>query len=233
MAAPVTDARAQAIAEGLAHVRDRIAAACARAGRRRDEVRLLAVSKGHGADAIAAAYAAGQRDFGENYVQELSEKAAALADLPDLRLRFIGRLQRNKVKDVIRVAHAIDSVDSLSLAQALSQRALANARTLSVLLQVNVDREPQKAGVLPEAVPELVAAVRALPALTLDGLMTIPRMADDPEQARPTFRALRGLALGSGLRELSMGMSDDFEVAIEEGATIVRVGTAIFGPRTR
>jgi len=231
----VTDAHAheRAIAEGLARVHQRIAAACARARRPVEEVRLLAVSKGHGPLAIAEAYAAGQREFGENYVQELSKKAAALGNLADLRLRFIGRLQRNKVKDVIRVAHAVDSVDSLPLAQALSQRALAQGRTLSVLLQVNVDREPQKAGVLPEAVPDLVTAVRALPALTLDGLMTIPRAVDNPEQARPAFRALHKLALGTGLRELSMGMSDDFEIAIEEGATIVRVGTAIFGARTR
>ena len=228
-----TDARAEAIAERLASVHKRIAAACARSGRSVDEVQLLVVSKGHGVDAMRHAYAAGQRVFGENYVQELTEKAAALATLPDLRLRFIGRLQRNKVKHVIRVAHVVDSVDSLPLAQALSQHALAQAGTLSMLLQVNVDREPQKAGVLPEAVPALVAAVRALPSLTLDGLMTIPRAADNPEQSRSAFRALRGLAVTEGLAELSMGMSGDFELAIEEGATIVRVGTAIFGARTR
>jgi pyridoxal phosphate enzyme (YggS family) len=122
-------------------------------------------------------------------------------------------------------------VDSLALAQSLSQRALALGRALDLLVQVNVDREPQKSGVLPEAVPQLVAAVRALPALSLRGLMAIPRASDDPEQMRPAFAAVRALAERLSLPELSMGMSDDLEVAVEEGATMVRAGTAIFGAR--
>ena len=224
-------ADAALIAQRLAEVRERIARACARAGRARDEVRLLAVAKGHGADAIRAAAAAGQREFGENYVNELKSKRAALADVPALRFRLIGKLQRNKAKDAAELASAVDTLDSLALAQELSRRAQARGRELEVLVQVNVDREPQKAGVAPEALEELVAAVRALPALALRGVLAITRATDDPESARPAFAALRELARQHGLPELSMGMSADLEVAIEEGATIVRVGTAIFGPR--
>lgn len=219
------------IALSLSRVHERMRKACARAGRTEDSVRLLAVTKGHDADAIRTAYAAGQREFGENYVQELVGKARALADLPDLRLRFIGRLQRNKAKDIAALGCAVDTVASLSIAQVLNDRALAQATKLSVLLQVNVDREPQKAGVLPEEAPALVQSVRALPGLSLEGLMTIPRAGEHPEQVRPAFASLRELARTLGLHEVSMGMSDDLEVAIEEGATIVRVGTAIFGPR--
>jgi hypothetical protein len=223
--------RDEAIAAALTGVRARIATACARAGRSPVDVCLLAVAKGHGPDAIEAAYAAGQRDFGENYVQELTAKAEALRSLVDLRLHFIGRLQRNKAKQVVAVAHAVQSVDSLPLAEALSQRAAALGRSVRVLLQVNGDREAQKAGALPETLPALVDAVRLLPGLVLEGLMTIPRAEDDPERSRAAFRALRELGMRFDLRELSMGMSHDFEVAIEEGATIVRVGTAIFGQR--
>ena len=226
-------AAADAIPRQLNAVRERIAAACTRAGRAPDAARLIAVSKGHAEAALAGAYGAGQRSFGESYVQELLRKAAGLAALPEIELRFIGRLQRNKVKDLLRVPQlrAVDCVDSLALAQALAERARAAGRTLEILLQVNVDREPQKAGVLPDALPALVAAVRALPALELRGLMVIPRAGDDPEQARPAFAALRAHARQHGLTELSMGMSDDLEVAVEEGATMVRVGTAVFGPR--
>jgi pyridoxal phosphate enzyme (YggS family) len=195
-------------------------------------VRLLAVAKNHPAAAIRAAYALGQRAFGENYVQECKRKAEALADLPDLELRLIGRLQRNKAKDAVRLVRAVDSVDSLELAQALSQHAAALGRPLTVLLQVNLDREPQKAGVFPEAAPGLAEQVRTLPALTLAGVMAIPRATDEPEQTRPAFAALAQLAARLGLPEVSMGMSGDFEIAIEEGATLVRVGTAIFGART-
>jgi pyridoxal phosphate enzyme (YggS family) len=223
----------EGVASRLSAVRARIFAACSRAGRKPERVRLIAVSKGHGPDSVRAAYAAGQRDFGESYAQELKQKAAALADLPELRLRFIGRLQRNKVKDVVALGCAIDGVDSLELAQRLSQRALALGRALDLLVQVNVDREPQKSGVLPEAVPELVEALRALPAVSLHGLMAIPRASESQEQMRPAFAALRALAERLSLPELSMGMSDDLEVAVEEGATMVRVGTAIFGARDR
>ena len=219
------------VAARLSEVHARIERACARAGRSPGSVRLLAVCKGIGAEAVRAAYAAGEREFGESYVQELQTKRAALADLPDLGFRLIGRLQRNKAKLAVELAGAVDSVDSVELAQQLSQRAHALGRTLEVLLQVNVDREPQKAGVLPEALPALIDAVSALPALSLQGLMAIPRADEDPERSRPAFAALREHALRHGLRELSMGMSGDLEVAVDEGATIVRVGTAIFGPR--
>ena len=223
------------VEQQLNQVRERVAAACRSAGRDPAAVQLIAVSKGHPAAALAAAHAGGQRQFGESYVQELVGKAGELAALPGLKLRFIGRLQRNKVKDLVRVPNlrAVDAVDSLPLAQALSERAVAAGLTLEVLLQVNVDREAQKAGVLPEALPALVDAVRGLPALSLRGLMAIPRPSDDPEQVRPAFAALRGHAHQHGLPELSMGMSDDLEVAIAEGATMVRVGTAIFGPRVK
>jgi pyridoxal phosphate enzyme (YggS family) len=219
-----------AIAENLEAVRARIEAACARAGRDPSEVTLVAVSKRHGEGAIREAYAAGQRVFGENYVQELAQKASALEDLPDLRLHFIGHLQRNKAKAVRRVAAAVETVDSLRLADALDH-AEEGPGVLPVLIQVNVAREPQKAGCEPDALPELIAHVRSLPSLRLDGLMTVPPASDDPEAARPYFKALRDLAAEHALEALSMGMSADLEVAIEEGATLVRVGTAIFGAR--
>jgi pyridoxal phosphate enzyme (YggS family) len=221
------------IAQRLAHVQANIERACARAGRAPKTVRLIAVSKGQPAAAVRAAYAAGQREFGENYVQELTGKARELADLADLRWRFIGHLQRNKAKDLVKVGCSIDSVDSIALAEAISQRASSAGCRIDVLLEVNVDREPQKAGVLPEAAAALAAHVRALPGLVLRGLMTIPRAGDDPETARPTFRALRALAAELGVPDVSMGMSADAEVAIEEGATMVRVGTAIFGARAK
>ena len=225
-------ARPQDIAVNLNEVRGRIARACALAGRSVDDVRLVAVCKGQSADAVRAGYAAGQREFAENYVQELKAKRPALVDLPDVRVRLIGRLQRNKARVAAELASAVDSVDSAELAAELAKRAGALGRTLEVLLQVNVDREPQKAGVLPDALPALIDAVRALPALSLQGLMAIPRAADDVELMRPAFAALRELGRSHGLRELSMGMSADLEVAVAEGATIVRVGTAIFGART-
>lgn len=230
------------LAERLAAIEARIDAACARCGRARDEVRLVAVSKGQPAEAIAAARAAGQRLFGESYVQELGDKAAAFLVAPspdavagpsalsDAEVHFIGGLQTNKVKALMRVAPltVVESVGSERLARALAKEAAAQAKTLPIFLQVNIGREPQKGGVLPEALPALVSLARAEPSLVLRGLMTIPPADEDP---RPRFRALRALARAHDLPECSMGMSDDFEVAIEEGATLVRVGTAIFGPR--
>jgi pyridoxal phosphate enzyme (YggS family) len=192
----------------------------------------LAVSKRHSVEAMRAAYAAGQRDFGENYVQELVHKADALRDLQDVRLHCIGRLQRNKVKDVVRVRARVYTLDSLRLADELAARAEEKATTLDVMLQVNIGDEPQKAGVAVAELAALIAGVRARPRLVLRGLFAIAPAGDDPEQARPYFRRLHELARDHELAELSMGMSDDFEVAIEEGATQVRVGTAIFGPRS-
>jgi pyridoxal phosphate enzyme (YggS family) len=227
------DAQHTTIAERLAEVRGRIAAAAARAGRPAESVTLLAVSKTKSEALIREAYAAGQRDFGENYVQELCEKAAALADLPGLRWHVIGPLQRNKVKQVVPVAALVHTVDRPALAEEIEKRAAAAGRVVPVLLEVNVGGEASKAGCPPAEAAALAAAVRALPHLSLRGLMTIPPDTEDREQARPFFAALRALRGNLGdLPELSMGMSHDFEIAVAEGATIVRVGTAIFGSRS-
>lgn len=220
------------VADRLDAVRARVAAACARVRRDPSEVAIVAVSKTKPPEHVRAAYAAGQRRFGENYVQELAAKADALRDLPDLRWHFIGHLQRNKVKDVLAAGAAVETVDRLKLARALDRLAAERERTVPVLLQVNVGGEAQKSGCAPSEVPELAAAVRALPHLELRGLMTVPPLGRSPEASRPHFAALRALAAKEGLTELSMGMSADLEVAVEEGATVLRIGTAIFGPRT-
>jgi pyridoxal phosphate enzyme (YggS family) len=217
------------VAEGLARVRDRIERACAAAGRSPSEVTLVAVSKVHPAESIREAYAAGQRVFGENYVQVLADKAAGLADLADLRWHFIGHLQRNKVKPVVRAGALVETLDSPRLAAEVDKR--AEGKTIPVMIQVNVAGEAQKSGCAPADLPALIAAIPALPHLELRGLMTIPPLGEAPEASRPHFARLRELASRHGLRELSMGMSADLEVAIEEGATLVRVGTAIFGAR--
>jgi PLP dependent protein len=222
------------IPERLAEVRARIARAESRAGRAPGSVTLVAVSKTKPASAIREAYAAGQRVFGENYVRELLDKRRELADLPDLELHFIGHLQRNKAKDVVLARATVETVDSERLATELDKRAGAAGVRVPVLVQVNVAREPQKSGCDPDAVAALIAHVRSLPGLELRGLMTIPPHDDDPERIRPHFSALRALRarhLDPG-SWLSMGMSADLEVAVEEGATHVRVGTAIFGART-
>ena len=222
------------IAERLSSVRERIARAEARAGRAAGSVTLVAVSKTKPADAIREAYAAGQRVFGENYVQELIEKRRALADLSDLELHFIGHLQTNKAKDVVRARATVETLDSPRLASELAKRAANEGVRVPVLLQVNVAREAQKSGCDPDALEALVGHVRALSALELRGLMTIPPHDDDLERLRPHFAALRALRdrhLDANAT-LSMGMSADLEVAIEEGATHVRVGTAIFGERS-
>ena len=210
------------VKEGLAEVRERISAACARAGRDPASVTLVAVSKTKPVELLREAVAAGQRSFGENYAQEFRDKHE---ELPDLDWHFIGSLQTNKVKYVAGKASLVHTCDRLSLAQELSKRAPSEQR---VLLEINIGREPQKAGVLPEDAAKLLDQVRALPKLRCDGLMCIPPAEGDP---RRHFAALRELGTKLGLRELSMGMSADYESAIEEGATIVRVGTAIFGSR--
>jgi PLP dependent protein len=222
------------IAQHLAEVHERIERAAARAARAPSSIRLTAVSKTFGAEAIALAYASGQRVFGENYVQELEEKAQKLGALPDLELRFIGNLQRRKVKTLLScpLVTAIETVDDAALADEIEKRSSALGRTVEVMLQVNVGREPQKSGCAPEDVGALIEHVRGLPHLLLSGLMTVPPHTEDPEGARPFFRELRELAQAHGLPELSMGMSHDLEVAVSEGATRVRVGTAIFGART-
>ncbi len=206
------------IAERLAEIRAAIPAG----------VTLIAVSKTQPPEAIRAAYAAGQRDFGENYAQEWRAKADALADLADLRWHFIGGLQTNKAKVIAgRVAY-VHTVDRLELARELSRRLASREARVRVFLEVNVAGEASKEGCRPEEVPALAETVRGLPALDLVGLMCVPPAGADP---RPHFRLLRELRDRLGLTELSMGMSADWREAVEEGATFVRIGTAVFGPR--
>ena len=191
-------------------------------------VTLVAVSKTHPAAAIREAYAAGLRDFGENYAQEWREKADALHDLADLRWHFIGGLQTNKVKYLAGRVTAIHTLDRLELAREISKRFLAKGAIARVYLEVNTGGEATKSGCAPDEAPALAEAARALPALELAGLMAIPPPGEDP---RPHFRLLRGLRDRLGLAGLSIGMSADWRIAIEEGSTCVRIGTAIFGER--
>ena len=191
-------------------------------------VTLVAVSKAQPSAAVREAYAAGQRHFGENYVQEWREKAEALADLGDLAWHFVGSLQTNKVKYLVGRVALVHTVDRLDLAGEISRRSAQKGAATRVLVEVNVAGEAGKAGCAPVEVPALVEAVRALPGLELRGLMCIPPAEGDP---RLHFRTLRALRDRLGLADLSMGMSGDYPAAIEEGATMVRVGTAIFGER--
>lgn len=228
------------IAERLRAVEERIAGAARRAGRDPREVSLVAVSKRMPAQRVVEAVHAGVRRLGENYVQEAAAKipavhAALAPDAARPRWHFIGRLQRNKAGVAAGCFDCIETVDRAALGEALAKRA---ERPLDVLIQVDVSGEPQKGGVSPEALPNLLAASTAWTTLRVVGLMAIPAAAADAEASRPAFARLRALRDaqragpgGEALRELSMGMSSDFEVAIEEGATIIRVGTAIFGPR--
>jgi pyridoxal phosphate enzyme (YggS family) len=208
-----------ALAERLAALRASIPAG----------VTLVAVSKTQPAAAIREAHAAGQRDFGENYAQEWRGKADALSDLADLRWHFIGGLQTNKVKYLAGRVAAIHTLDRIELAREISRRFGAKGATARVFLEVNVAGEASKSGCAPADAPALAEAVRALPAIELAGLTCIPPAQDDP---RPHFRALRALRDRLGLAGLSMGMSADWRIAIEEGSTCVRIGTAIFGERT-
>lgn len=225
------------IADNIRTIRNRMAAAAARAGRDPADIRLMAVSKTVEPERIRQALAAGVGLLGENYVQEAREKIPAVGQT--VQWHMIGHLQTNKVKYVVTLFDWIHSVDRLELAQELSRRAGQHGRTLNVLIEVNVSGEASKNGARPADVLELVRQVSALPNLSIRGLMTMPPYSDDPETSRPYFIALRRLrdevaaaALpGVVTDELSMGMTDDFEVAIEEGATIIRVGRAIFGER--
>jgi pyridoxal phosphate enzyme (YggS family) len=207
----------------------RIGLAALRAGRRREEITLVAITKLFPASAIQEAYALGIRHFGENYVQEFEGKARDVADLADARFHFVGHLQSNKAQRAAELFHAIETIDTPKLAARLN----AAGRPLEVMLEVKLSAETAKGGVDPAALPSLIDAVRGCPNLRLTGLMTMPPWSDDPEESRPYFRRLRALAEEHGLASLSMGMSQDFEVAIEEGATHVRVGTALFGSRKR
>lgn len=213
------------IAARIAAIRERMAAAALRAGRDPAGVRLLAVSKGHPAGTLRAALEAGVTDFGENYLQELAGKAAAV---PGARWHYQGALQRRKIKEILPIT---DSILSVSRAEELSEIAKRADRPVTCLVEVNVGGEESKGGARPGDLGGLLAAASSLANVRVTGLMTIPPPGDAPEASRPWFRALRELAVEHGLRELSMGMSDDFEIAIEEGATLVRIGTALFGPR--
>jgi PLP dependent protein len=230
----IEPALATAIAANLARLRERIEGAAQRSGRRPDEITIVAVSKTFPAEAIRAAYDAGLRDFGENRVQEASEKRAQLGDL-DPTWHFIGHLQSNKAKLAAQLFDRVDSLDTIALAQKLDA-AVAETR-LKVLLEVHLGAESTKSGASEADLPALAEAVAALPNLDLRGLMAVPPYSADPEQVRPYFRTLRELRdslsqrLGRPLPILSMGMSHDFEIAIEEGSTEVRLGTALFGAR--
>jgi pyridoxal phosphate enzyme (YggS family) len=226
------------LAENIAKVQERIAAACARAGRKPQEVRLIAISKTFPAELIRRAHEAGLREFGENRVQEAEAKRPALSDL-NITWHLVGHLQTNKAKPARELVQWIHSVDSLRLAEKLDKVAASRGAKLPVLIEVNLGGEAAKAGAESSAVAGLADELSRLETLELCGLMVIPPFLEEAEMVRPYFRRLRELAKDIAARdvpnvsmqELSMGMSHDFEVAIEEGATMVRIGTAIFGPR--
>jgi pyridoxal phosphate enzyme (YggS family) len=227
------------IPQRLARIRERIANAAGRAGRSPESVRLIAVSKTHPIEAVRAAAEAGQRDFGENKVQEALQKIAQSTD-NRLKWHLIGHLQTNKARKAAGAADAIHAIDSVDLLKRIDQAAAEAGRTVDVLIQVDLALEDTKFGAPVTEVASIVEAAASCAAARLTGLMLLPPIAENPEDARPWFarlRSLRDQLIESGvaadrLQELSMGMSHDFEVAIEEGATMVRVGTAIFGERT-
>jgi hypothetical protein len=218
-----------AFGERIDAVRARIAAACQRSGRDPSEVALIGITKTHPPELIAAAHAAGLRDFGENRVQEAAAKIEALraSDITP-RWHLVGHLQRNKVTAALMLFDILHSVDSLRLAEAIDARA---ERPVPAFIEVNVAGEASKFGVAPGDVKEMAAALGRMRNIDLRGLMTVAPQVDDPELVRPVFRQLREMRDGLGLSALSMGMTDDFEVAVEEGSTHVRVGRAIFGAR--
>ena len=225
------------LAENLEKIQQRIRAACGRRGRDPASVTLLVVTKSQPPEVVTAAAQLGMSLFGENKVQEARAKIPLCPG--NLRWHFIGHLQSNKCRDAIELFEMIQSVDSLSLAREIAKRAEQAAKTMPVLLEVNVAGEASKFGYQPERLLAELKEIHALPRIELRGLMAVPPYVSDPEKARPHFQRLRGLreraeqGLGVPLPHLSMGMSGDFEVAIEEGATIVRIGTALLGPRTR
>ena len=232
---PYTE-RDMEIEANLQRVRDELDAACSRGGRAPGSVRLMAVSKVHPVEFLVEAYNAGQRLFGENRVQEVAMKFPSIANLPGLEMHLIGPLQNNKTARAVELFQAVDTLDSAKTAARLNTAAEALGRVLPVLIEVKLSHEESKHGLAPEDLPTLLEAVAGLPHLRAAGLMTVPPITQDPEQARPYFRHLRelqqrNLARYPTLTELSMGMSGDFAVAVEEGSTTVRVGTAIFGKR--
>ena len=228
----------ESIRDNAARVLERIARAAERSGRKAQAIRLIAVGKTQPAGVIGEALEAGLAVFGENYVQEAEGKIRAF---PQAEWHLIGKLQRNKVKKAVSLFSFIQTVDSLELLAEISRRAAEAGKVLPVLVEVNVAGEGSKAGVAPEEVTGILEAAPGLPGISLRGLMAIPPWTEDPEESRPYFVRLREIlkdcvsrgGAGPGMTELSMGMSNDFEAAIEEGATMVRVGTAIFGSRAR
>lgn len=229
------------ISENINRIQEQIAVAAERAGRRAEEVALMAVTKTHPAEKIREAYNAGLRLFGENRVQEFAGKAAAVNQLPGAEWHMIGHLQTNKAGKTVELFNAVDSVDSLKLAEKLNNAAQSAGKKLPVLIEINIGGEEAKSGVATNSaeLERLLTAAQRLESLSFRGLMTVPPFTDDPQGARPYFRRLRKLRETIAARKLpaisidalSMGMSHDFEVAIEEGSTCVRVGTAIFGAR--
>ena len=231
------------VSENIARVREQIEKAANRAGRDPEDITLMAVTKTVPPERIREAYNAGLRTFGENRVQEFDGKRNALRDLAEAQWHMIGHLQSNKAANAVELFHAIESVDSLRLARKLNDAGQELGKKLPVLIEINIGGEQAKAGLAPDSAEllELFQAAQELPSLELQGLMTVPPYADDPEQSRPYFRKMYELSRkvdamnlpGIGTKVLSMGMSHDFTVAIEEGSTCVRVGTAIFGERPR
>lgn len=215
--------------ENISRVEERIARACARAGRSRSEITLIAVTKIFPAEVILEAHSLGLREFGENYVQEFEGKAPVVSGLEGARFHLIGHLQSNKVRRAAELFQVVQTVDSLRLARRLEELALP----LEVMVEVKLSEEESKYGAAADSLGELCAFLRRCSHLRLQGLMTMPPWNEDGEVTRPYFAKLRGLAAELGLEKLSMGMSHDFEVAIEEGATHIRVGTALFGKRKK
>ena len=231
------------ISNNIAVIQDRIAVAARRTGRNADEIALMAVSKTHPAETIREAYRAGIRLFGENRVQEFAGKVSSLADLAALNFHMIGHLQTNKAAKAVELFAAVDSVDSVRLAEKLNSAAQAQGKKLAVLIEINIGGEQAKTGVAPESreMEDLLQSAQRFDALTFRGLMTVPPFTEDAEAARTYFRKLREIRDGLRKRKvpaltldvLSMGMSHDFEIAIEEGSSCVRLGTALFGERQK
>jgi PLP dependent protein len=210
-------------------VEDRIQRAAARAGRRREDITIVAITKKFPAETIREAYQLGIRHFGENYLQEFEGKAPEVADLVEATFHFVGHLQSNKARRAAELFQVIQTIDSERIARRLNEFGSFK----EVMLEVKLSGETAKSGAAPATLPALCEAVRGCPNLRLTGLMTMPPWSDDAEESRPYFQRLRLLAQELGLKSLSMGMSHDLEVAIEEGATHLRIGTALFGPRRR
>ncbi len=227
------------VAENIKNIRERINRACFRCGRKPEEVTLVAVTKTFGSDMMKEAVDAGQLDFGENYVQELNEKRDELRNL-NVRWHFIGHLQTNKVKYIAVFVQLVQTVDNIRVAEEIQKRAQMHGRIIDILVEVHTTTESTKAGVSPEKTLDLVKQIASFKNVRLQGLMTMGPFSDDPNDSRPSFQQLvhvqkrieqEGIP-GVSAKQLSMGMTHDFEVGIEEGATIVRLGTAIFGKRT-